>query len=237
MIKIIVQSIYYQLLMFLRIKQAVFFTIVFPIFLFIIFGSIWGTGNKDYIPFLLSGLIGMVITSDGLFAIGFVIKEYYMLGLIKYLRKLPFNIIFYISSLIISRVISLTFVVFMLCLVAKFIFGYSVNIFEIVNFFCGLFIGLFIFSFIGLVIAFSGIKQTVNVGIINFIFFIFLFTSNTYFPVSKYNYTIGLIGDILPLNPVLAIMRAEGFKLTILFWLIIPVIIFYYLFKNIKFNR
>ncbi|MFN8407020.1 MAG: hypothetical protein U0X71_06010 [Sphingobacteriaceae bacterium] len=43
----------------------------------------WGTDNPDYIPFILSGIIGMTIASDGLFAIGPVVKEYYASGLIN----------------------------------------------------------------------------------------------------------------------------------------------------------
>ena len=58
MIKILSQSIYYQFLIFLRIKQAVFFTVAFPIFLFVIFGSIWGQQHDEYVSFLLSGIIG-----------------------------------------------------------------------------------------------------------------------------------------------------------------------------------
>ena len=82
MIKILGQSTYYQFLMFLRIKQAVFFSLVFPVFLFFIFGNLWGTADKDYISLLLSGIIGMTVASDGLFAVGPVVKEYYSSGLI-----------------------------------------------------------------------------------------------------------------------------------------------------------
>ena len=84
-ITILCKSIKYQLLIYLRIKQAVFFSIAFPVFLFVIFGNIWGV-NEGYIPFLLSGIIGMTIASDGLFAVGPVIREYYTNGLIKYFR-------------------------------------------------------------------------------------------------------------------------------------------------------
>ena len=237
MLRILTQSVYYQLLIFFRIKQAVFFTVAFPIFLFVIFGSIWGTKQEDYVSFLLSGIIGMTIASDGLFAIGPVIKEYYSNGLIKYLRKLPFNILLHFVGLIISRVISLILIVIMLCLTAYLMFNYRVTFSELINFIVGVFIGLFVFSFLGLVITFSGIKQGADKGIINFIYFIILFTSNAFYPVGEFNRLIGFIGNILPLNSILSILRSDNTSFILLFWIIIPMTLFFFLFKNVKFNR
>lgn len=237
MIKILSQSIYYQLLIFLRIKQAVFFTVAFPIFLFVIFGSIWGAQNDGYVSFLLSGIIGMTVASDGLFAIGPVIKEYYANGLIKYLRKLPFNILLHFMGLIISRVISLFFIVFLLCITAFLMFGYVVTFLEIINFIIGVFVGLFIFSFLGLVIIFSGVKQAADKGIINFVYFIILFTSNAFYPVAEFNKLIGHIGNILPLNQILSILRGDGANYFLAIWILVPMFLFVFLFKNVKFNR
>lgn len=237
MIKILSQSIYYQLLIFLRIKQAVFFTVAFPIFLFVIFGSIWGAQNDGYVSFLLSGIIGMTVASDGLFAIGPVIKEYYANGLIKYLRKLPFNILLHFMGLIISRVISLFFIVFLLCITAFLMFGYVVTFLEIINFIIGVFVGLFIFSFLGLVIIFSGVKQAADKGITNFVYFIILFTSNAFYPVGEFNKLIGHIGNILPLNQILSILRGDGANYFLAIWILVPMFLFVFLFKNVKFNR
>jgi len=237
MLRILTQSVYYQLLIFLRIKQAVFFTVAFPTFLFIIFGSIWGTKQEDYVSFLLSGIIGMTIASDGLFAIGPVIKEYYSNGLIKYLRKLPFNILLHFVGLIISRVISLILIVIMLCLTAYLMFNYRVTFSELISFIVGVFIGLFVFSFLGLVITFSGIKQGADKGIINFIYFIILFTSNAFYPVGEFNKLIGFIGNILPLNSILSILRGDNMSFILLFWIIIPMTLFFFLFRNVKFDR
>lgn len=237
MLKIIFHSIYYQLLIFLRVKQAVFFTLVFPAFLFIIFGSIWGIDNPEYVFFLLSGVIGMTIASDGLFAIGPVVKEYYANGLIKYLRKLPFNILHHFIGLIISKIITLIFIVLVLCIASKIVFDYSVSIFNIANFIVGIFIGLFMFAFMGLAISFSGIKYGGGKGIINFFYFIVLFTSNAFYPAYAFNETVGIIGNTLPLNPILNLLRGEGFDITIVFWLIIPVFIFYYLFNKVQVKR
>lgn len=234
---ILIKSIKYQLLIYLRIKQAVFFSIAFPVFLFLIFGNIWGA-NQDYIPFLLSGIIGMTISSDGLFAIGPVVKEYYSNGLIKYFRKLPFNILLHFSGLIISRIISLVFTIFLLCAVSYFVFGFKVSVTDFRNYILGTAIGLTVFSFIGLSLSFSGIKGGSDKGLTNLIYFAILFTSVAFYPIKSFNSLIGSIGDYLPLNPILNILRKEDVNyFTLIIWLLIPPIVFYLFFYKIKFNR
>lgn len=235
MIKLLGQSTYYQFLMFLRIKQAVFFSLVFPVFLFFIFGSLWGSDNKDYISLLLSGIIGMTVASDGLFAIGPVVKEYYASGLIKYLRKLPFNILWHFTGLILSRIISLICIAVLLCLTARLVFDYSVTLPQMLHFMLGIFIGLFLFSFMGLVITFSGIKHSSSSGMINLIYFIMLFTSKALYAIE--NDTINLIGNILPMNAILDVIRGNGFHTSIIAWLLFTMTLFYYLFNKIKFGR
>lgn len=235
MIKIVGQSTYYQFLMFLRIKQAVFFSLVFPVFLFFIFGNLWGTADKNYISLLLSGIIGMTVASDGLFAVGPVVREYYASGLIKYLRKLPFNILWHFIGLILSRIISLLFIIVLLCLTAKLAFDYSITLSQLLDFISGIFIGLFLFSFMGLVITFSGIKHNSSAGLINLIYFIMLFTSKALYHIE--NDTINLVGNILPLNSVLSILRGEGFHASIIAWLLFTIALFYYLFNKVKFGR
>lgn len=237
MIRILIQSIYYQFLMFFRIKQAVFFTMFFPIFLFIVFGSTWGTDFDDYIPFLLSGIIGMTIASDGLFAVGPVVKQYYSSGLIKYLRKLPFNILIHFSGLIISRFAVVLLTISLLCLTSYLLFGHVVSLVDYLDYLKGVFVGLFVFSFLGLAVTFSGIRNKADNGIVNIVYFVILFTSNAFYPVDEYNNIIGTIGHILPLNHILTILRGEGTHLILLVWIVFPILLFMFLFKNIKFNR
>ena len=236
-INILLKSIKYQFLIFFRIKQAVFFSIAFPIFLFIIFGNIWGFYD-NYIPFVLTGVIAMTIASDGLFAIGPVIKEYYNNGLIKYLRKQPFNIIYHFLGLIFSRIILLFLVVLLLCITSIIVFKYHVTIKELINYFLGVFIGLFIFSFFVLAFSFSSLKNTSEKGLVNLIYFVLLFTSSAFYPIKKFNKTIGDFGDFLPFNQVLNILRGETINIQILlFWVIVPPCIFYFIFNKIKTNR
>ncbi len=237
MFKILSHSVYFHLINYLRIKQAVFFSIAFPIFLFLVFGSIWGINQEEYVASLFTGVMGMTIASDGLFAIGPVIKEYYASGLIKYLRKLPMNILSYFIGLIISRIISLFVVLILLSVVSKLVFNYNPSPEQIMNLVLGIVVGLFLFAFLGLTVSFSGIKNGSEKGLINFVFFGILFTSNSFYPVGQFNQVVGTIGDILPLNPILHLLRGEEKSLTILIWLIIPIVLFSLLFRRVKFAR
>ena len=237
MLRILFTSIYYQTLIFLRIKIAVFFTFIFPVILFVVFGNLWGGNGTEYFAFLLSGIIGMTVASDGLNAIGTVIKEYYSSGLLKYLRKLPFNIILHFLGLVISRVLSLIFIIILLCIVSKLMFGHVVSISEFINYMIGTLIGLFVFSFIGLVLNFIGIKHEATNGVTNLFYFIMLFTSDAFYPASSANNFIAVLGNSLPLNSILHILRNEGYYWNLLAWLVITPVLFYFIFYNLKTKR
>jgi len=238
-LKILLKSTQYQILIYFRIKEAVFFSTVFPVFLFVVFGNIWGA-EPEYVPFLLSGVIGMTISSDGLFATGPVIKEYYNNGLIKYFRKLPFNILLHFGGLIISRLLSLLITIVVLAITAFFVFQYKLELKDFLSYTQGLIVGLIIFSFIGLCLAFSGLKGggSGNKGLGNFLYFVIIFTSSVFYDIHLLNPTIGFIGNLLPLNPILHILRGEQLSiLPLLFWLVAPICLFFILFKNIKTDR
>lgn len=237
MLKILFHTVYYQFTIFARIKTALFFSWIFPIFLFVIFGNLWGA-NSSYIPFLLTGVLGMNITSEGLYAVGPVIKEYYSNGLIKYLKKLPFNIIIYFVGYVFSRVISQIGMTIILFAVAYIAFDFLVTPILAIQIFMGVLSGLLIFSFVGLVISFSGVRQLNGPGAVSIIGYTIIFTSNTFYPVKDFNKTISAIGDFFPLNSLLALMRGQDPNLlNLTLWLVIPLIIFFILFTRLRFNR
>lgn len=237
MIRVLNHSIYYHLLNFLRVKQAVFFTLAFPLFLFIVFGNIWGLNSKEYISMLFTGVLGMTIASDGLFAIGPVVKEYYASGMIKYLRRLPIHVLTYFFGLIISRILSLLVVLVLLCGISVLLFDYVPQLHQILNLAIGIVIGLIVFSFIGLCLSFSGIKHGAEKGLTNFVFFGVLFTSNAFYPVEMLNNFVGKIGNALPMNPVLRLLRGEDLQWYYVLWLVVPLFVFTFLFRKVKFNR
>ncbi len=90
----------------------------------------------------------------------------------------------------------------------------------------------------GLALSFANIKHKGDKGIIGFVYYIFLFTSDAFYPVGEFNSTIKTIGNLLPLNPLLQIAREGTFSPFVLaFWLIVPVCIFYYFYKKSDITR
>ncbi|MDC1105648.1 ABC transporter permease [Prolixibacteraceae bacterium] len=237
MVKIIFYSIFYQIKASLRVKQSAFFSLIFPIFLFLVFTNLWSQGDEEYVAFLFTGVIGSTIASDGLFAVGPVVKSYYNTGLLHYLRKMPFNILFHFMGLIINRFCMLCMTFVILSIASYCSFGYLPSLQQTGVIFAGIFIGITIFSFVGLCITFIGLKQESNFSMMNLIYFIVLFTSNSFYVVGDFNRVMSTVASLLPLNPVLSLIREGQFTLTLGLWFIIPVILFSFLFKKIKYSR
>lgn len=158
MIKVFGNLVYYRIIEYLHVKQAVFFSIIFPIFLFVIMASLWGDTNMYYSNFILTGVIGMTIASEGIFSIGQSTKRFYMTGMIKYIRKMPFSVLFYMASIVVAKIINLIFIITLMCAVGIIFFDCTLSSTDIINVMIGLLIGLTMFSFIGLVLYFINIE-------------------------------------------------------------------------------
>ncbi|MDH6310951.1 ABC-2 type transport system permease protein [Dysgonomonas sp. PFB1-18] len=234
--KIFIVSVYYQLLSFLRIKPAVFMTIFFPVFLFCLFSVIWGMTDPAYVFWIYTGVLGMTLLNEGFFAIGPLLKEYYISGLTRYLNKMPFNFIIFFIALIFGRLLVMLILLICLSIIVCF-WGLNISIEQFLWIVFGLGTGFILFSFIGLILSFASIKYTASRNITNLLQLIILFMSNTFYPLNEYNKILGTIGDILPLNPVLELMRNGTFHYSLFIWLLASIVLFYIMFKEIKFSR
>lgn len=231
---------YYQVLIFLRLKQAVFFTFFFPIFLYVVFNSLWGDSAADYSFYLLTGVIAMLVASDSFFAISPVIKQFYSTGFIKYVKKMPIHVIVHFMSLIFSRLLVITLEIICLLLLGVLFFQVEIDMINVLNIFLGSSIGLFVFAFMGLSLNFADIKSNGSgKNIVNIIYFSMLFTSDTFYPTKMLKPSIGYVADWLPLNHVLYIMRGDGdLNLVILMsWLLLSMIVFSWLFSKSTITR
>lgn len=210
MLKSLYLSIYYQTVIFTRIKQALFFSVAFPVFLLVVFGYIWGGAESDASGFALcTGIIALNTLSDGLYAIGPVIKQYYQSGLIKYFRKTPINILLYFLGLSIGRFLIMLLVTAALSTIAILLFGMEISLSRIGYFIIGLIAGVITFASMGLAISFANIKAQSEKGIGNFIYFTLLFTSDALYPTSEMNEYIGMVSKWLPMNATLTILRGS----------------------------
>ncbi|ANR73745.1 ABC transporter permease [Prevotella amnii] len=236
--KVLIASIYYQLLSSMRIKQAVFFTVIFPAFIFLIFSSIWGINNKEYCVFLLTGICAMTIASDGLFAIGGVIKQYYTSGVMKFIKVMPYNIITHIISLVFSRMIYILFSFVILFILGRAIFGVTLNVPQYLSILSGSILGLIEFSFLGLLLSFTNMKAESEKGLINIIYFGLIFLSDTFYPMTEINPVFEGIVEFSPITPVLKVLRGDyTYTLYLALWAAAFMIAFYFCFKRFQVKR
>lgn len=230
-------SIFYQLLMSLRMKQALFFTLFFPVFLFVLFGNLWGAGNDAYIPFILTGILGMTAATEGIFAIGPAVKDYYGSGILRYFKKLPFPILIHFSGLIVSQLLMLLLATSILLLMAQLVFGLPITLAFLGRVAAGVSIGVVLFGFIGLATAFLTIRSQTGTGqkggIANFVYYIVVFLSNAFYPIADVNVVFEQASYWSPMNPILNLMRGEAIAwLPLAIWLALGISVFLYRFRR-----
>lgn len=237
MIIVFFSLVYYRIVEYLHVKQAIFFSVVFPIFLFVIMTSLWGNINVDYSYFMLTGVIGMNIASEGIFSIGQSIKRYYMSGMIKYIRKMPFSVFFYMMSIVVAKIINLIFIIAIMYAIGVIFFECMITPIDIMNTISGLLIGLILFSFIGLVLYFVNIRIESEKSMVHIVYLLTIFVSDVFYSVGDISDVIKTFGNILPLNCILNIIRYGVYSWSIIPWTFIPMCVFIVLIKRIEVKR
>jgi len=229
---------YYQLLIFTRVKVAVFFSFVFPVFLFIVFSFIWGRHNPDYSKFLLTGIIIMKVTSDALFSIGGAIVGYLQGGVLKFLKGLPTSVMVHLWALILSRALIAIVTSAALTGIGIWFFKIEFQPMELLYIFFGIAGAFIIFSFLSLTISFLAKDKSGDISLTNFVYFIMIFLSDIFYPLSELNPALGKIAAFLPTGPVIALTRGDAESgVWTLVWALIVAVIFYFSFKNHKIGR
>ena len=220
--KLFIHTIYIHLLMFCRVKQALFFTFLFPMFIIILFQNIFGLSDKNYSNFILTGMITITLFSEGLFDLGETITAYFISGFSKILKNLPFNIYLHFLGIILSRFIILSFSICLLILISIIFFKLDLSLNEYIFIFIGSLIAFIIYSLIGIFFSLLSSKTSKSKNISNIIFYVGIFVSDAFFPLSYMNKKIGDIADFLPINMILNIMRNQQISFIVLLYFIIP---------------
>lgn len=237
-IKSIVLLTYMEILSHLRVKEAFFFGFVFPVFLYILFGNIWGSeANKNYYSFLLTGVISMTIASDSIFGIGPVMRTYKTNNIIKFLKNLPVGIIYYFIGFFISRIVLMVLAIFLLILIGILVFGVSLSFHDLGRIILGIILGISMFAFLSLNLSFFA-KAERGRGILSFVFFIMLFLSGAFYPVEALPRMMGIISNFLPLTHLTLFLRGEQIYFwVILGWILVMGFVFYWLFNKLSVKR
>ncbi len=112
--------------LFFRQKIAVFFTLLFPLFLLFLFGSIWGK-EPNYFSYLLPMLVSIVAFSNALYGVGAVLSFYRESGILKRIGITPLPARTYIYGLLASRFLIVIFQAVFLFIVALIFYTVKVK--------------------------------------------------------------------------------------------------------------
>jgi ABC-2 type transport system permease protein len=224
---------YLQTITYFRIKEAFFFAFIFPVFLFILFGYIWGSsGNVAYVRYLFTGVVGMTITSDALFGIGPVIKMYRDNNILKFLNNIPSGLNNYLIGLFISRIIVMLLAIAITGIISHLAFKLEYDFMEVALLIVGVILGTFLFAFLGLFVSFQSKAESGKSGL-NFIFFVMLFMSGSFFPLNNLHPVVKAVANAFPLTHLLTFIRGEVEYIWFLFgWTILFYILFHFASKR-----
>jgi len=222
MIKSLCYGSWLQILNFLRVKKALFFSFVFPIFLFLVYTSVWGQASEDYARFILSGILAVTILSNSIMSIGQIIVTYQLTGVSRLLQSIPRAFPVHIFALAFSRIALISMAYIILVFIAWLISDLHFSLKDFVCGEIGIVAGTILFSLIGMIVSFLLESRHSENNAVNFVFFLFMFVSDAFYPVTDMNPVMSGVVAINPLTPILQIIRhQEGYLISYLVWIII----------------
>lgn len=235
-VKTFAYSIYLDILSFLRLRIAVFFSILFPLLLFVVFAAIWANSNADYIGFLMPGLLLLMSISEGLFSIGPVIKDFYSSGRIKLMKFLPVDISYFFMSFLLGRMLFFLLSILLLALLSYILYDFDVWHY-LPRYLIGSIVSLTIFSLLGLCISFIGKKDSGRT-LSNIVYFLLMFVGDMFYSMANAHPILLVIKSLLPTNHLLAYMRSQPYDIwVIVIWFVGLAIGFRLLINNVKVPR
>ncbi len=229
--------IWCQLLSSLRSFHSLFYTIFLPVVLLAVFGLAFGV-REGYAAFFVPGMIGVMASNDGIFAVGLVSKEFVRQGVVKEFRHLPISASWIFISFVIVRVLFVTLSNAILIATSWKLFNYIPDGYVIARYFVGAILCFAIYSFIGLAVGFYGVRDNRDHGILSIYYFLGMFLSDTFFDLSSVRPEFDLIGYLFPLKVVLQFMRgSDAALLPIGLWLMGGFIAFLFVVARVRSTR
>ncbi len=203
---------------------SVFFTVLLPSVLFVLFGLIFGLGegtNNEYAAYVLPGMVGVMCSSDGLYTVGPMVRAYITQGILREFTSLPG----WTGSLFLGFILTrLVFVMLsMVCLVALsgLLFSYIPGGVDLVRIFLGAALCFGAYALIAVGVALLANSGAGDYGFSSVYYFLGMFLCDAFFVLSERNLTLTTIAYMFPLKPVLVFMRGDDVDglLVIVAWL------------------
>lgn len=184
----------FQLLIYARSKTPLFLSLIFPIMMTFIFGSIQ---SKDYLLTIIPGLVGFSILTDSLFTVTSMTSKYRLMNIFSQLSLTPLKKSEWLISVFAWHLIIAFLSLFIIVGIGHFAYGVSLTL----NFWVPLFVitGSLLFVSLGLLIG-SVAKSVESSGLAsNIIGFPMMMLAGTFFPVAFLPWFLQDFVKVLPL--------------------------------------
>lgn len=233
--KAILKGTYYQLKNFFRVKKALFFSFIFPTFLYVIFTFVWGNNSESYSKYILTGILGITIVSNAIMSLGRILVEYNRTGLAKLLKSIPHGYSTHLLCLFLSRFVLISIAFLVLVAVTSILSKVTLTIYDICWAEFGIFLGLFLFSLLGFIVSNLLEDRFSDNAVSNIIFYPIIFLSDAFYPLTEMNQTLNFAVVLNPLTPILRLIRQEDeWLLPTIIWIGGLLIVYTLICKRLK---
>jgi ABC-2 type transport system permease protein len=198
----------YSLISLSRNKQAVIFTIVFPIVLYVLFSSIFGGSDTTAVPgagrvelnaYFVAGMIAYALASASFTTLAITLTTYRESGLLKRYRGTPVPAWTFILSLIVRSLVLVALMVIALGLVAYLAYDVDFGAAAIGGIVVYLVLGTFTFCSLGVALTTVATSTEAASAIAPFSVVILSFISGVFIPVQELPNWLVNLGKVFPL--------------------------------------
>ncbi len=201
-----------EMRLFLREPMASFFTLMFPLMLLLLFGSIWGNtptsfyNGMGYIDTAVPAFMAMIIATAGLVSLSIQMAEYRDNGILRRLRATPISPVAILASQVTVLFCMALAGTVILILVGKIVYGlrFQGSYPQVVAAYLLGNCSFFGFGF--LIASVMPNARTAQIAVM-FLFYPMLFLSGAAIPREILPQTVRTIAQILPLTHVVILLR------------------------------
>ena len=207
----VLQLVIIEFKLYIREPSAFFFTLIFPLLLMLLFGSIWGNdpfpgATYGYIDAFTSAFIGLVTLTSSVNHLTVNIAAYREKGILKRFRATPVSPVTLLAAQLIVLLAITTLGVILLLLAGVFVFDmhFSGSIPEAIAAFILGCLGIAGLGFIP-----ASLVRTTRSGTVtaNIIYFPMMFLSGTAFPREMLPDFLKTVSEWLPLTHMIELLR------------------------------
>lgn len=195
--------------LFWRSHELAFFTFLFPVILFVLLGSVYGTDTiegakgSDY---LLAGMLGYGVAATSFAGLAILLVIRREAGVLKRLRATPLPAATYIGALLTSTVVVYALEAVTLVVLGRILFGTRLPT-RIVSLALALLLGAVVFAVLGLALTTFVRSAEGSSAVVNAIYLPMAFIAGSFFSPHDFPRPLRAIADVLPLTFFIRLVR------------------------------